>query len=61
MAHKHIELFKRAFVEELCDAFACGIFASLVLFLDGFLATAKAGLLAHGDEFLDFFELVAHI
>ena len=60
MTHKHIKLFKRPFVEELCDALAGCVFAAFVLFLNGFLATAETCFGAKLDEFFYFFELTAH-
>lgn len=61
MAHKHVELFKRAFVEELGDTFAGGVFTALVLFLDCLFAAADTGFGAHVDKLFYFFELVTHI
>ena len=60
VAHKHIKLLEGAFVEELCDALAGGVFAALVLLVDGFLTTAETCFVAKLDEFFYFFELVAH-
>ena len=60
VAHKHIDFLERAFVEELGDALAGGIFALVVLLLDGFFAAAEASLGAQVDELLYFSELGAH-
>ena len=60
MTHKHVEFFKRTFVEELCDALACCVFTAFVLFFDGFFTTAEAGLRAEVNEFFYFFKLAAH-
>ncbi len=60
MAHKGVELFKRAFVEELGNALAGSEFAAFVLFVDSFLAATEVGFFAQFDEFLHFFELCTH-
>ena len=60
MTHKHIELFKRAFVQKLGDTLAGCIFAAFMLFFDGFLTTAETRFGAKLDEFFYFFELAAH-
>ncbi len=60
VAHKHVELLERAFVEQLCDAFAGGVFTAFVLLFDGLFAAAEAGLGAELYELLYFFKLTAH-
>ena len=60
MTYKHVDFLKRTFVEELGNAFACGVFAAFMLFLDGFFAATEASLIAKGYEFLYFFKLIAH-
>ncbi len=60
MAHKHVELLKRAFVQQLRDAFAGCVFAAFMLLFDGFFAAAEAGLGTELYELLYFFKLTAH-
>ena len=60
VCHEHVELLEAALVKQLGDSLARCVLASLVLFLDGFLAAAQTRLGALLYEFLDFFLLNAH-
>ena len=60
MAHKHVELFKTAWIKEHIDSLTGCVFALLMLLGDGLLAAAHACLGTHVDELLDFFELFTH-
>ncbi len=61
VTHKHIDFLKRAFVKKLVDTFAGCIFATVVLFLNGFFAAAEAGFIAQGYKLLYFCKLITHI
>ncbi len=60
VCHKHVELLETTLVEQHRYALAGGVFASLVLFLDGFLATSETALGTLLDQLADFFFLFAH-
>ena len=60
MQLEHIILFETASVYQHFDTLTSGIFATCMLLLDGFLATAKASLFALGDQLLNLFYLFAH-
>ena len=60
VAHKHVKFLKRALVKELGNALAGSVFAALVLFVNGLLATAETGLGTELYQLFYFFKLDAH-
>ena len=52
---EHVELFKTAFVQKHVDSFTRGVLAACMLFVNGFLATTKTGLLTFLYKRLDLF------
>ena len=55
MKFEHVELLETALVQKHVYTFACGILATGMLLLDGFLAATKTSLFALGDQGFDLF------
>ena len=60
VAHKHVDFLEGTLVEQLCNAFAGGVFTFVVLFLDSLFASTEAGFFAQSNKLSYFFKLVTH-